>query len=218
MQSVFKNKFLLVIIICSSLLTLYFVIQKNFLSTSSVASEDIAIDISVDHIEDSNIILDIKDCGDSIGSLNDVTVYLNSGGIMSCDGVRNLNPDGYSYGIKWQCVEFVRRYYYDYLDHKMPNRYGHASDYFRRAIPSGSMNSERNLLQYHNGDIRPQKNDILVWAGTYGHVAIVINVTDTTVSTIAQNVGENCIEDLSLNENTISGGCVGFLRKQTTQD
>jgi len=218
MQFSFKNKVLLVILICSLLVTFYFVIQKKILSISTITSKDITINIFEEPIENSNIMLDIKDCGDSIGSLNGITVYLNSGGIMSCDGERNLSENGYSYGIKWQCVEFVRRYYYNYLNHEIPNRYGHASDYFRSAIPTGSMNSERNLLQYHNGDIRPQKNDILVWAGTYGHVAIVINVTDTTVSTIAQNVGENCIEVLSLNDNTISGGCVGFLRKQTIQD
>lgn len=54
---------------------------------------------------------------------------------------------------------------------------------------------------------------MFIWPGTYGHVAIVTNVTDTTLLTIAQNVGENCTEILSLNEYTISGGCVGFLRK-----
>ena len=170
--------------------------------------------MSDEHLENSETTLDINNCGDSIGSLNGITVYLNSGGIESCNGDRHESASGYSYGIKWQCVEFVRRYYYTYLNHEMPNRYGHASDYFRSAISSGSMNSERNLLQYHNGDIRPHKDDILVWAGAYGHVAIVTNVTDTTVSTIAQNVGEHCTEVLSLNENTISGGCVGFLRKR----
>ena len=94
--------------------------------------------------------------------------------------------------------------------------YYNASDYFREAIPSGSMNLERDLLQYHNGDVKPQENDILIWPGAYGHVAIITNVTDTTVSTIAQNVGENCTEILSLNEYTISGGCVGLLRKKTS--
>lgn len=214
MQLLFKNKFLLVILICLSFFPIYFLIQNNFFQNSSANSEDIKKNFS----EDLDTVLDIKDCGDSIGSLNGVIVYLNSGGMMSCNGERNLSINGYSYGIKWQCVEFVRRYYYDYLDHRMPSRYGHASHYFRDAIASGSINSERNLLQYHNGDIRPQKDDILVWSGTYGHVAIVTNVTDTTVSIIAQNVGENCMEILSLNRNKISGGCIGLLRKETFQD
>ena len=218
MKPLLKNKFLIVILISLSLFAIYFLIQQNFFSNSSTASEDIKNNLSEDSLEYSDIVLDIKKCGDSIGSLNGVTVYLNSGSIMSCDGDRNLNTNGYSYGIKWQCVEFVRRYYYNYLDHEMPSRYGHASNYFINSIPSGSMNSGRNLLQYHNGDIRPQKDDILVWPGTYGHVAIVTNVTDTTVSTIAQNIGENCTDVLSLNENKISGGCVGFLRKRSAQN
>lgn len=207
MKSVFRNKLLLVIILCLSLFAINFLNQKEFFSNSKYCP-----------LENIKKKLDIKNCGDSIGSLNGVIVYLNSGGIMSCDGERNLSANGYSYGIKWQCVEFVRRYYYNYLHHEMPNRYGHASHYFRDAIPSGSMNLERDLLQYHNGDVKPQKNDIIIWPGTYGHVAIVINVTETTVSTIAQNVGQNCTEILSLNEYTISGGCVGLLRKKTIQD
>jgi len=209
MKFVFRNKLLLVILLCLSLFAIFFLNQKEFFSNSVIVSED--------PLENSNTILDVKNCGDSIGSFNGIIVYLNSGGIMSCNGERNLSANGYSYGIKWQCVEFVRRYYYNYLNHEMPSRNGHASHYFRDAIPSGSMNLERDLLQYHNGDVKPQKNDILIWPGTYGHVAIVTNVTETTVSTIAQNVGQNCTEVLSLNEYTISGGCVGLLRKQTIQ-
>ena len=214
MKSPFKNSFLLIILICLSLFAIYFLTQKDFLSNSVIVSRDTTNAIAEDSLEDSDTILVVKNCGDSIGSLNGITVYLNSGGIMSCNGERNLNSNGYSYGIKWQCVEFVRRYYYEHLNHNMPSRNGHASHYFRSAIPSGSMNLERDLLQYHNGEVRPQKDDILVWPGTYGHVAIVIDVTETTISTIAQNVGENCTEVLSLNENTISGGCVGLLRKR----
>ena len=213
MQTLFKNKFLLVILICLSLFAICFISEKNFLPNSDTTSMDITRGVSEELLDVSKNISYTQNCGDSIGSFNGVTVYLNSGGVMSCDGERNLNADGYSYGIKWQCVEFVRRYYYEHLNHKMPNRYGHASDYFKNNISSGSMNLERGLLQYRNGDIRPQKEDLLVWPGTYGHVAIVTDVTETTVSTIAQNVGGNCTDVLSLHENIIGGGCIGFLRK-----
>ena len=103
----------------------------------------------------------------------------------------------------------------------MPSRWGNASNYFIEDIPSGSMNTERGLVQYHNGSIIPQVNDLLVFqnmAGGLGHVSIVTNVTDSTVSTIAQNIGRGCINFLSLDVNTISGGCAGFLRKLTIQD
>ena len=159
--------------------------------------------------------LSIKNCGDSLGSFNGVTAYYNSGGINSC-GNRHWSSDGaYSFGFKWQCVEFIRRYYYEALNHKIPNRWGNASDYFIENIPSGSMNTERDLVQYHNGNMRPQVNDLLVFqymAGGLGHVSIVTNVTDSTVSTIAQNIGKDCANILSLDENKIGGGCSGFLR------
>ena len=98
----------------------------------------------------------------------------------------------YSYGLKWQCVEYVRRYYYDALNHRMPNRWGNASDYFRYSLPSGTINIERNLVQYHNGDTKPQVNDILVWAHGYGHVAIVTEVLSDGVKVIGQNTGKHC--------------------------
>ena len=163
-------------------------------------------------INDSNALE--KKCGDSLGSFNGITAYYNNGGINSCDGSRHYSEDEYSYGLKWQCVEYVRRYYKDYFNHEM-NRYGNASDYFRKNISSGLINSERNLLQYHNGDKKPKKHDLLVFqlmAGGLGHVAIVTNVTDSTISTIAQNIGRNCIDVLSLDGNEIGGGCSGFLR------
>ena len=165
--------------------------------------------------------LSITNCGDSLGSFNGVTAYYNSGGINSC-GNRHWSSDRtYSYGFKWQCVEYVRRYYYDYLNHKMAETYGDAARYFKVNIPSGSINTERGLVQYHNGSIMPQVNDLLIFqnmADGLGHVSIVTNVTDSTVSTIAQNIGGGCINFLSLDKNIISGGCAGFLRKQTIQD
>ena len=158
-------------------------------------------------------------CGEEIGSFNIVPVYYNDG-YASC-GDRHWSSDGsYSYGLKWQCVEYVRRYYHDYLNHKMPNRWGNASDYFRLNIPSGEMNTERNLIQYHNGDTKPKVNDILIWgAGTggYGHVAIVTAVFSDGIKVISQNIGKNCDEFIKVKPNKygkyiIYGYCNGILR------
>ena len=49
------------------------------------------------------------ECGDSLGSFNGVTSFYNKG-FNSCVEGRHLASDGYSYGFRWQCVEFVRRY------------------------------------------------------------------------------------------------------------
>ena len=79
-----------------SFFSIYFLIQHDFFQNSSTTSED----TKKTFLEDLNTILDIKDCGDSIGSLNGVIVYFNSGGIMSCDGERNLSVNGYSYVLR----------------------------------------------------------------------------------------------------------------------
>ena len=187
------------------------------LLNSGSETENVERSYSKLSLNSSNNIFGKKYCGDSLGSFNGIIAYYNSGGINSCDGSRHYSKDNYSYGLKWQCVEYVRRYYKDYFSHEM-NRYGNASDYFRSNIPSGSINPERNLLQYHNGDKKPKKHDLIVFqemAGGLGHVSIVTNVTDTTVLTIAQNVGMDCTDVLPLNENKIGGGCAGFLRIDT---
>lgn len=216
MQSIIKNNLLLVILICLSLFTIYFITQKKFFFKSVMVPEYITNDIYEEPLEDTNIRLEIKNCGDSLGSFNGIIVFYNDG-FSTCDNSgRHKNPDGYVYGKKWQCVEYVRRYYKDALNHEMPEYWGHATDYFRINIPNGSMNTERDLVQYFNGSTMPKVNDLLVFqnmAGGLGHVSIVTNVTDSTISTIAQNIGRNCIDVLSLDGNQIGGGCVGFLRK-----
>jgi hypothetical protein len=59
-------------------------------------------------------------------------VYYN-GGVANVVG-RNVSVDGYNLGLKYQCVEFVKRYYYQHLGHKMPDTYGHAKDFFDRNV------------------------------------------------------------------------------------
>ncbi len=49
--------------------------------------------------------------GQQIDSLNGVYVYYN-GSIDNVIG-RNTTADGYNLGLKYQCVEFVKRYYYE---------------------------------------------------------------------------------------------------------
>ena len=166
-----------------------------------------------------NISSEIK-CGDSIGSHNGITAYYNDG-FNSCGSGRHMSSDGYSYGFKWQCVEYVRRYYKDYYNHEM-SRWGNASDYFRNNLAHGAINTERNLTQYKNGNTeKPKEGDILVFqniAPPYGHVRIVTKVSGNTINVIEQNTGTSCYSTLSLSQSgqnwTISDDCTGFLRKQ----
>ena len=58
--------------------------------------------------------------GEVTDSINGVYVYHN-GGVNQSSG-RNL-VKGYNVGIKYQCVEFVKRYYLKFYHHKMPDAY-----------------------------------------------------------------------------------------------
>lgn len=127
-----------------------------------------------------------------IDSLNQVMVYYN-GKVGNVVG-RNTTEDGYNLGLKYQCVEFVKRYYYEHLNHKMPNSYGHAKDFFNTALSDGQKNRDRNLTQYTNhSKSKPKVNDLLIFDGTmfnqYGHVAIISGVSDTEIEIIQQNPG-----------------------------
>lgn len=130
--------------------------------------------------------------GDVIDELDGVPVYYN-GPVGNVSG-RNLAPDGYNLGLKYQCVEFVKRYYYEALTHKMPDPWGHAVDFFDPSLDDGAFNPRRGLVQYENGSAaRPQRGDLLVFGGSlfnrYGHVAIVAEVTDVELCFIQQNPG-----------------------------
>lgn len=129
--------------------------------------------------------------GQPIDTLNNVVVYYN--GWTSNVSGRNTK-DGYNLGLKYQCVEFVKRYYYEYYDHKMPDSYGHAVSFFDPSITDGKINPRRGLTQYKNRSYsQPKEGDLLVMKGTafnkYGHVAIVSKVLYGEIEIIQQNPG-----------------------------
>lgn len=161
--------------------------------------------------------------GQKIDSLNGVYVFDN-GGVSNVYG-RNIAADGYNLGLKYQCVEFVKRYYYEYYNHKMPDSYGHAKDFFDPKIADRKINKKRNLIQFSNPSFStPQINDILIFKGylfnKFGHVAIVSKVTNNQIEIIQQNPGpfsssreiydlENKNEHWKIDNNRI----LGWLRK-----
>jgi surface antigen len=130
--------------------------------------------------------------GEHIDSLNDVIVYYN-GGIDMIEE-RHLTIDGYNLGLKYQCVEFVKRYYFQQFNHRMPDSYGHAMSFFEASLKDGQLNKARGLTQYtNNSKSKPEVNDLLVFGKTffnkYGHVAIVSNVGTNQIEIIQQNPG-----------------------------
>ena len=139
--------------------------------------------------------------GQVIDNFNGVPVFYN-GHISNVIG-RHVSSDGYNFGLKYQCVEFVKRYYYLIYDHKMPNSYGHAKDFFDISINHGDYNRSRGLIQFRNAyDMSPQIGDILVYdAGEmslYGHIAIISKVEDDYIEVVQQNWGEKSRQILPL--------------------
>ena len=137
-----------------------------------------------------------KSGSNSIGTIMDefegVPVYIN-GKVLDVHG-RHITKDGYNLGLKYQCVEFVKRYYFEKYGHRMPDSYGDAKDYFNHEIQDGKLNAKRGLIQCKNkGIYKPKNRDILVFGpnvyNKFGHVAIVTAVSDSTVSCISQNLG-----------------------------
>ncbi|MGB0993960.1 MAG: CHAP domain-containing protein, partial [Akkermansiaceae bacterium] len=128
-----------------------------------------------------------------------VPVYANGDAPYKSHG-KHFSKDGYYYGRKWQCVEFVKRYYYDHFGHVMPDGWGHARSFFDPEVSQGALNLTRGLLQYRNGMAEaPIKGDLLVYVyGDYGHVAIVSKVEKNTVHIVQQNVSGKVRDTLPL--------------------
>lgn len=134
-----------------------------------------------------------KDVGKSIDSYKGVKVYYN--GRVSNVAGRNTTKDGYNLGLKYQCVEFAKRFYYEAYDHKMPDSYGHAKDYFDHKVADGTRNKARGMTQYRNdGPNKPKANDLCIIGpssnNAFGHLFVVTNVSGNEVSFIQQNPGQ----------------------------
>ena len=132
----------------------------------------------------SNTVIDVFD---------GVDIYDN-GAITNTYG-RNVTQNGYNLGLKWQCVEFVKRYYYEKFDHRMPDSYGHAKEFFDVKIGTG-WNNTRGLQQFVNGSsLRPRPKSIIVFDGSesnpYGHIAIIAAVADDFITVAQQNWGKH---------------------------
>lgn len=129
----------------------------------------------------------------AIDSYEGVAVYHN-GSLYNVYG-RNVSNDGYNLGLKWQCVEFAKRFYYEKFGHKMPNNYGHANEYMNYNLSAGAYNADRGLYQFYNGGThRPTKNAILIFdndpATRYGHLGIITGVFEDAIEMVSQNNGK----------------------------
>lgn len=126
--------------------------------------------------------------GVAIDSYKGVAIYDNGPLTFKSHG-RHYSSSGYYWGQKWQCVEFVKRFYDQAKRHHMPDVWGHAKDYFDPAVAQGAVNSRRGLRQFRNGgDTIPAPDDLFVFDGPYGHVGIVSDVNSNSVEIVQQNI------------------------------
>lgn len=134
-----------------------------------------------------------------VGSYRDIPIYSNGEHVYKSHG-KHYAEDGYYYGHQWQCVEFIKRFYYLAYAHQMPSVWGHAKDYFDTAIPHGQLNPARGMLQFHNGmDEKPAPDDLLVWNHEpYGHVAIITKVAKNSITVAQQNIKHAPTRELPL--------------------
>lgn len=130
--------------------------------------------------------------GDVVDTLDGVAIHYN-GGVSSSHG-RTWSADRYNIGVKYQCVEFVKRYYFERFGHKMPDPMGNAVDFFDKHLLDGETNGARGLRQFRDGGFMPPAaGDIIVFdrwmLNPYGHVAIVAAVDGDTIEIAQQNPG-----------------------------
>ena len=158
----------------------------------------------------------IKGC--PIDRYKGVNVYLNTNSRK-----RNIAKDGYNIGIKYQCVEFVKRYYLIRLKHQMPYSYGHAKEFYNRGLKDGQKSIARGLVQYSNpSKTKPKIDDLIVFGATklnpYGHVAIISRVSDNTIQIVQQNTGLRTRATFGLKKTgnwwKINVNALGWLRKE----
>lgn len=127
--------------------------------------------------------------GRSLGEYRNVQIFDNGFLYFRSYGTHS-SSDGYYFGQKWQCVEFVKRFYFEAYAHRMPDVWGHAKEFFDPKVTHGMLNSRRGMIQYTNGGNEPPApDDLLVFTDTeFGHVAIVSAVSGNSIEVVQQNI------------------------------
>jgi len=166
--------------------------------------------------------------GTVIDNYNGVKVYYNGSGHAKG---RNLSSDGYNFGLKYECIEFVKRYYYIHLHHKMPVTSGNAKDFYKKGLEDGQRNLQRNLIQYSNpSKTKPKVDDLIIFPANklnqFGHVAIISKVTNDGIEVVQQNTvstrssfalfeTEKGWKVTGNSEGWVQVSCLGWLRKES---
>ena len=167
------------------------------------------------------VVTDVGQFGAQVGTFNGVIAYSN-GTVGNVSNEYNYYS-GTNTGMKWQCVEFVNRYYAAVYAQNIRIAGHNANDYYPNAAAHG-------LTPYNNGGTTaPQVGDILCsGGGQYGHVAIIREIGSNYINVIQQNWNNNSSDNsMTLSYSPQNGyytigsfsssySVQGWLRKPTT--
>ena len=141
-----------------------------------------------------------------------IPIYYNSP-YFDTRRIRHYGPNGIYYGIKYQCVELVRRWYIEVLHLTFPY-IDDASKMFDLKFAT-DLTTHKKIPFIHilnNGRAIPQEGDIILWKkeGIYadtGHTAIMIKVVHNTTILVAEQNGDtaNGLRRINCHHNTILG-------------
>lgn len=137
----------------------------------------------------NNVVAQVLVCGSELASYRGVAAKYNGQAQGTGDSCANRG----SYGLQYQCVEYIKRFYSEALSFDTTQWRLNAVDFFGQA-------SQLGLTAFANVEstAAPRPDDILVFGGTknnpYGHVAIVAEVSGDSVICIEQNWSSTGIE------------------------
>lgn len=133
--------------------------------------------------------------GSNVGSFQGVPAYSNGTNGTASNQYNTVN--GYRTGMKWQCVEYVSRFYWLVYGRQIAG--GNANSFYGNGK---GLNRRAN-----GGSVRPQVGDILCSAsGGYGHVAIVREVGSNYIVVIHQNWANTSADNAKRMTMTVSNG------------
>jgi surface antigen len=133
--------------------------------------------------------VDSPKVGEIVTTYRTIPVYSNGDNYTLSYG-KHFSENQYYYGQKWQCVEFVKRFYHDAFNHRMPSVWGNAMGYYDPTVLHGKMNKDRGMFQFKNGGATsPQPDDLLVFDfAPYGHVSVISAVRENEIEVVQQNI------------------------------
>ena len=130
----------------------------------------------------------------ALGEVNNVISYANNNTDAN-NYVNNIYANNIYTGLKWQCVEFARRYLiinYNITFDSIDNAYNIFDlPYF--------ISLKNNMIipirKYVNGSkTPPMKDSLLIWNSDHkktGHVAIITNINNDMITIAEQNYNNN---------------------------